>query len=69
MSSTLLLHIVPFGKFHRIRGAPPETIPNVKYDAPEEVGGNRKCFDSPIRKLGLAKVLDVDSSRALTLCS
>ena len=43
-------HIVPFGKFHRIGGAPPETFPNVKYDAPEEVGGNRKCFDSPIRK-------------------
>ena len=43
-------HIVPCGKFHRIRGAPPKTFPNVKYDAPEEVGGNRKCFDSPIRK-------------------
>ena len=42
--------IVPFKKFHRIRGAPPETFPNVKYDAPEEVGGDRKCFDSPIRK-------------------
>ena len=45
-----LSHIVPFGKFHRIRGAPPKTFPNVKYDVPEEVGGNRKCFDSPIRK-------------------
>ena len=44
------LHIVPFGKFHRIGGAPPKTFPNVKHDAPEEVGGNRKCFDSPIRK-------------------
>ena len=49
-------HIVQFGKFHRIGGAPPaggappETFPNVKYDAPEEVGGDRKCFDSPIRK-------------------
>ena len=43
-------HIVPFGKFHRIRGAPPETFPNFKYDAPEELGGNRKSFDSPIRK-------------------
>ena len=43
-------HIVPFGKFHRIGGAPPETFPNVKYDAPEEIGGDRKCFDSPIRK-------------------
>ena len=39
------VHIVPFGKFHRIGGAPP-----VKYDAPEEIGGDRKCFDSPIRK-------------------
>ena len=44
------LHIVPCGKFHRIGGAPPKTFPNVKYDAPEEVGGDRKCFDSPIRK-------------------
>ena len=45
-----LCHIVPFGKFHRIGGAPPETFPNVKYDAPEEMGGDRKCFDSPIGK-------------------
>ena len=43
-------HIVPCGKFQRIGGAPPETFPNVKYDAPEEVGGDRKCFDSPIKK-------------------
>ena len=34
------MHIVPFGKFHRIGGAPPETFPNVKCDAPEEVGGD-----------------------------
>ena len=46
-------HIVPCGKFHRIRGAPPETFPSEKYVAPEEVGGNRKCFESPIRKRGL----------------
>ena len=45
-----LLHIVPCGKFHRIGGAPPETFPNVKHDAPEEVGGDRTCFDSPFRK-------------------
>ena len=44
------LHIVPFGKFHRIRGAPRETFPNVKYDAPEEVCGDRNFFDSPIKK-------------------
>ena len=43
-------HIVPCGKLHRIGGAPPETFPNVKYDAPEELGGDRKCFDSLIRK-------------------
>ena len=43
-------HIVPCGKFHRIGGAPPKTFPNGKYDTPEEVGGDRKCFDSPIRK-------------------
>ena len=48
-SLTKFGHIVPFGKFHRIGGAP-ETFPNVKYDAPEEVGDDRICFNSPIRK-------------------
>ena len=43
-------HIVPFGKFHRMGGATPKTFPNIKYDAPKEVGGNRKCLDSPIRQ-------------------
>ena len=43
-------HTVPCGKFHRIGGAPPETFPSEKYDAPEKVGGDRKSFDSPIRK-------------------
>ena len=46
----MISQIVPFGKFHRIRGALPETLPNVKYDEPEEVAGDRKCVDSPIRK-------------------
>ena len=63
------LHIVPFGKFHKIGGAPPDTFPNVRYDAPEEMGGERKCFDSPIRKGGLAQIIYVISSRSLTLCS
>ena len=43
-------HIFAYGKFHRIGGAPPETFTNFKYDAPEEGGGDRKCFDSPIGK-------------------
>ena len=43
----VLTHMVPFGKFHRIGSAPTETFTYVKYDAPEEVGGDRKCFDSP----------------------
>ena len=47
------IHIVPCGKFPRIGGAPPETFSSVKYDAPEEVGGDRKSFDSSIRKWGL----------------
>ena len=47
---SVTVHIVPCGKFHRIGGAPPETFPSENYDAPEEVGGDRKCFDSPIRK-------------------
>ena len=33
------LHIVPFEEFHRIGGAQLETFHNLKYDAPEEVGG------------------------------
>ena len=45
-----LTHIVPFGKFHRIGGTPPKTFTSDRYDVPEEVGGDRKCFDSPIRK-------------------
>ena len=33
-AQAIFSHIVPFGKFHRIGGAPPATFPNVKYDAP-----------------------------------
>ena len=42
-----MFHIVPFGKFHLIGGAPCETIPKGKYDGTEEVGGDIKCFVSP----------------------
>ena len=49
-SASEATHIIPFGKFYKIGGAPPETFSNVKYDAPKEMGGDRKCFDSPIRK-------------------
>ena len=59
----------PQEKFHRIGGASPETFPGVKYDAPEELGGKRKCFNSPIRKWGVVQSFDVNSSRALTLFS
>ena len=34
----------------RIGGAPSENIPNFKYDAPEEVCGDRKLLDSPLQK-------------------
>ena len=30
--------------FHRIGGVSPDTFHSVKYDAPEEVVGDRKCF-------------------------
>ena len=36
--------------FHRISDAPPETLPNVQYDAPREVCGDRKLFDRPLKK-------------------
>ena len=48
MNSPRIAYIVPFGKFHRFGGAPSETFPSIKYDAPEEVGGNRIFFYSPI---------------------
>ena len=48
--SFFMSHIVPCGKFQRMRGAPPETFPSEMYDAPKEVGGDRKSFDSPIMK-------------------
>ena len=32
-------------------GAPPESLPNVRYNAPKEVCGNRKLFDRPLKKL------------------
>ena len=41
-------HIVPCGKFHRIGGAPPQRFPNVKYDAPEEVGGDKLDRVGPV---------------------
>ena len=46
----VLLPESQLAKLHRIGGASPETYCNVNYDAPEAVGGDRKCFDSPIRK-------------------
>ena len=36
--------MLPFGKFNRMGGAPPNTFPNVKYDTPEEVGGDRNVL-------------------------
>ena len=54
--------------FHRISGAPPETPPNVKYDAPREVCSDRKLFDRPLKKWGLEQVFHVNISWALTLC-
>ena len=69
VSLTKRLAHSPIGKFHRTEGAPPETCPNVKYDAPEEVAGDTKGSDSPIRKWGLIQILYVNSSRALTLWS
>ena len=65
----ILIHPVITKFKNSIEGAPPETFPNDKYDAPEELGGDSKCFDSPIKKLGLFQIFDVNSSSALILCS
>ena len=37
-----MVGLIKHRKFHRLGGAPPETFPSEKYDAPEEVGGDRK---------------------------
>ena len=58
-----LSNFLPGVARHRIGVAPPETFPNVKYDASEEVGGHRKCFDSVV------KIFHVNNSRALSMCS
>ena len=34
--------MVSYKIFHKIRCAPPETLLNVRYDAPREVCGDRK---------------------------
>ena len=59
-------HIVTSRKFLRISSSPHQTLPNVKFDATEEVGGGRKLFHSPLKKWGQKRIVDV---RALTLCS
>ena len=43
-------HIVTSKKFLRISSSPHQTLPNDNYDAPEEVGGGRKLFHSPLKK-------------------
>ena len=54
--------------FHRNSGAPPQTLPNAKYDAPREVCGDRKWFYDPLKKWGLEQICDVNSSWVLKLC-
>ena len=41
------MHICSNGTFHRIGGTP-QMLGMI--DAPEKVGGDRKCLDSPTRK-------------------
>ena len=60
-------HMVP--QFHKIGVTLPETFPNFKFDAPENVSGNRDSLDTPIEKWGLEQIFDVGSSRILTLYS
>ena len=43
-------HILPLREVYRIGDAPPGTLPNFKYDAPEEVCCNRKLLYSPLQK-------------------
>ena len=45
-------HIVSSKKFHKISSSPHWTLPNDNYDAPEEVYGERKLFDRPLKKWG-----------------
>ena len=54
----------PFGKFHEIGGAPPETFPNIKYDASEEMGGDRQRLPE---KKGVEESLVYEPGQVLTL--
>ena len=42
--------IAQFPKKKKLCGAPPETLPNVKYDAPKDVYGDRKLFNRLLNK-------------------
>ena len=37
-------HIVPFGKFDGIGGAPHDTFPNLRYDTPEQMSGDKNVL-------------------------
>ena len=51
---------MPFRYFHRVGGAPPETVSNFNDDAPEDVCGNSKWFGSSLQKWGLKQIFDID---------
>ena len=55
-------------KNHRNSGVPPQTLPNVKYDAPREVGDDRNWLYRPLKKWGLEQILDVNHSWVLGMC-
>ena len=57
-------HIVQHKKFVRIGGTSSANFPNFRYVVPSEICVERNCFDSPIAKLELKQIFDVESSRA-----
>ena len=66
-NGTIPNHMMPLSYFHRNCSTSLETFPNIKLDTPVDVSGNRNVFDRPLQKWGLKQIIDVDSSRTLTL--
>ena len=54
----LKTHTVSSKKFYRISRSPHETLSNDNYDAPEEVSGERKLFDGPLKNTGQKQIFD-----------
>ena len=53
----VFLHIISLKNFHKISGAPPETLPNVEYYAHIEVCADKKNYIALLRNVALNQCL------------